>query len=144
MQKIKKFLDSLNLKHDIFTINDNPPIGKFELGVSYCYPRKIEEPLLSMPKKGFVNYHPGPLPKYKGPNQYIDAIKNKEIHWGTTVHYMDENYDSGPIIRVKEFDLHEPPTSIEEIGAVTHYFLFQLFKETILDIYNEKIVSQKI
>ena len=62
--KITKFLNSLNIQHEIYTIKDNPPIKPFDLGVSYCYPRKITEPLLSTPKKGFVNYHPAPLPMY--------------------------------------------------------------------------------
>lgn len=143
ISKIKQFLDSLNLDHEIYTIYDNPPLSPFDLGVSYCYPRKITKSLLSIPKKGFVNYHPAPLPKYKGPTEHDEAIKNKEIHWGVTVHYMDEDYDTGPIIKVKKFDLHEPPTSSQELGAVSHYFLFQLFKETIDDIYNEKITLPK-
>src|SRR5574337_1803272 len=126
--KIDQFLNSLGLEHEIYTIKDNPPITSFDLGVSYCYPRKITDPLLSTPKKGFVNYHPAPLPKYKGPTELDEAIKNKEVQWGVTVHYMDENYDTGPIIKLKTVDLHEPPTSPQELGAVSHYFLFQLFK----------------
>jgi len=139
IQKIKNVLNSLNLENEIYTIKDKPVLNDFDLGVSYCYPRKVVEPLLSTPKKGFVNYHPGPLPKYKGPTESEEAIKNKETQWGVTVHYMDENYDTGKIIKIKKIKLHEPPTDTKELGAVSHYFLFQLFKETILDIYNEKI-----
>jgi methionyl-tRNA formyltransferase len=135
ISKITKFLNLLNLEHKIYTTKDNPITESFDLGVSYCYPRKITEPLLSTPKKGFVNYHPGPLPKYKGPTEIHDAIKNKEIQWGVTVHNMDENYDTGKIIQIKKINLHEPPTSPQELGAISHYFLFQLFKETILNIY---------
>lgn len=135
----------MNLVHKIYTIPDEPKEESFDLGVSYAYPRKITEPLLSTPPKGFVNYHPGPLPKYKGPHQYQEAIKNKEVHWGVTVHYMDENYDTGKIIKVNNFDFHEPITSIDEANAVTHWFLFKLFKDTIQDIYqnNVKSYSQK-
>jgi len=140
--KIKKFLDSLNLEYEIYTIKDNPPLTPFDLGVSYCYPRKITEPILSTPKKGFVNYHPGPLPKYKGPTELDEAIKNKETHWGVTVHLMDENYDTGQIITVKKIELHEPPTSPQELGSISHYFLFHLFKETIKDIYEGKLTSK--
>ena len=143
VEKIRKYLNSLNLEHQIFTIRDNPTLEKFELGISYCYPRKIIEPLLSTPRKGFVNYHPAPLPKYRGPTELEKAIQNKETHWGVTVHYMDENYDMGDIIKIKKIELHEPPTSSEEIGAVSHYFLFQLFKETILDIYEGHVNSYK-
>jgi methionyl-tRNA formyltransferase len=132
VEKIKKILKMLNLENQIFTINDqNIPLSQFDLGVSYCYPRKITEPLLSTPKKGFVNYHPAPLPKYKGPNEYQDAIKNKEVNWGVTVHKMTENFDDGEILKIKEIKLHEAPNSIKELGSISHYFLFELFKETI-------------
>ena len=141
IDKIHRFLELKKLEHEIFTIHDNPDEGSFDLGVSYGYPRKIMNPFLTIPSKGFVNYHPGPLPHYKGPNQYQDAIKNNEIHWGVTVHCMDEEYDTGDIIRVDNFDYHEPMKSIEESNAVTHWFLFKLFKETIVDIYNEKLKS---
>jgi len=135
ISKISKFLDSKNINYEIFTkLELSTSLKNVELGVSYCFPQKIEEPELSNPTKGFVNYHPGPLPEYKGPNEYQDAITNKEIHWGVTVHQMTEEYDSGKILKLKKIDLHEPPTSVEELGALSHYFLFQLFKETILDI----------
>jgi methionyl-tRNA formyltransferase len=136
IEKIKKFLESKKMKFEIYTIHDSPKDSSFELGVSYCYPRKIKNPLLSKPKKGFVNYHPGLLPKYKGPTELDDAIKNQETNWGVTVHKMDEEYDTGEIIKIKQIKLHEPPISIQELGAVSHYFLFDLFKETIVKIYN--------
>ena len=137
ISKIDEFLNQINLKHEIFTTLNLPKhvLESFELGVSYCYPRKITEPLLSIPKKGFINYHPGPLPKYKGPKESTDAINNKETDWGVTVHKMDENYDTGPIIEVLDIKLHEPPTSTAELGAISHYFLFNLFKNTIKKIY---------
>ena len=96
--KIKQFMDLQNVDYKVFTIKDNPTLEPFDLGVSYCYPRKVAEPLLSTPSKGFVNYHPGPLPKYKGPTELTQAIENKEMDWGVTVHFMDENYDTGQII----------------------------------------------
>ena len=139
MEKISHFLTSENLKHEIFTINDNPELTPFDLGVSYAYPRKIIEPLLSTPSKGFINYHPGPLPEYKGPHQYQMAIENHETNWGVTVHYMDEDYDTGDIIKVKYFDFHEPMNDINESNAVSHWFMFHLFKETIKDIYENKL-----
>ena len=77
-------------------------------------------------KKGFVNYHPAPLPKYKGPNEIETAIKNKEIHWGVSVHYMDEDYDTGSIIEVFKFDLHEPPTAIAETWSSVTLLSFQI------------------
>ena len=137
--KISHFLNMKKLKHEIFTIHDTPPNTSFDLGVSYCYPRKITKELLNIPKIAFVNFHPGPLPEYPGPTEYDDAIKNKEIHWGVTLHHMNEEYDSGKIIKILKFDLHEPPISIDELGSLSHYFLFKLFKETIEDLNMNKL-----
>jgi len=134
VKKIHDFLNLINLEHSIYTTDDEPNSEEFELGISYCYPRKISKDLLKIPKNGFVNFHPGPLPKYKGPNEYEDAIRNREIDWGVSVHKMTEEYDSGKIIKIKKIKLHEPPTSIEELGAISHYFLFELFKETLKEI----------
>ena len=85
-----------------------------------------------------MNYHPAPLPKYGGWEYMDKAIKNKEMHWGVTVHYMDENYDTGSIIKTLPIELHEPPTIFHELASVSYHFLFILFKETILDIYAQK------
>ena len=52
---------------------------------------------------------------------------------------LDEEYDTGDIIKVKYFELHEPPKSTDEMMALSHYFMFELFKETILDIYNGNV-----
>ena len=52
---------------------------------------------------------------------------------------MNEEYDDGKIIQILNFDLHEPPTSRDELGALSHYFLFKLFKETIEDINMNKM-----
>jgi len=62
--------------------------------------------------------------------------------WGVIVHYMDSDYDTGPIIRVKNIPLHEPPISYDELAAISYYFMFELFKETIQDIYNKKLSSE--
>ena len=82
VDSIHKFLDLINLEHEIFTTK-NPPspeheLEPFDLGVSYSYPRKITKNLLSIPPKGFVNYHAAPLPEYKGWLVYEEAIENKE------------------------------------------------------------------
>lgn len=136
VEKIGKFLNSLNLENEIYTIYSNPPYENesFELGISYGYNRKITNPLLSIPKKGFVNFHPTPLPEYRGNLGMLRAIENKVMRWGVTCHFMDEGLDTGDIIKVKYFDLHERPTSTDELSAISHYFMFSLFKEIIPDI----------
>lgn len=133
VKKINNFLNSFEGDYKIFTSIENQSSDSLDLGISYCFPKIIKEPYLSSPKFGFINFHPGPLPKYKGPNEYEMAIENKEINWGVSAHYMNEKIDDGELIKIMKIELHEPPTSISELGAISHYFLFKLFKEVITE-----------
>jgi|TARA_B000000460_G_C21434834_1_gene356780 methionyl-tRNA formyltransferase len=150
---IEKFMNSLNIPYEIYTSKDNPKLEAFELGVSYNYTKKIEPPLLYLARKGFINYHPAPLPEYpSGPKFELEtterAIKEKVMEWGVTLHYMNEEYDKGPIIRKMMFDLEEPPQSRDEIGSLTHWHLWKLFKNSVLEVYhfgnviNEKFIDE--
>ena len=49
-----------------------------------------------------INIHPSLLPKYKGLNTHINAIKNKDQFTGCTIHYVTEKLDSGKIILQKK------------------------------------------
>ena len=45
-----------------------------------------------------INIHPSLLPKYKGLNTHMKAIKNKDKYSGATVHIVNDKLDSGKII----------------------------------------------
>ncbi len=150
---VKKFMNTLNIPFEIYTSNDSPTLEPFELGVSYNYTKKIEPPLLYLARKGFINYHPAPLPEYPMGPQYEKnsperGVEDKVMQWGVTLHYMDEEYDSGPIIRKMMFELEEPPATKDELGSLTHWHLWKLFKNSILDVYhfgnpvNEKFIEE--
>lgn len=52
-----------------------------------------------------INIHPSLLPKYKGLNTHIKAIKNKDKFAGCTVHFVTSKLDSGKIIMQKKIRL---------------------------------------
>ncbi|MDB0045764.1 phosphoribosylglycinamide formyltransferase [Candidatus Pelagibacter sp.] len=58
-----------------------------------------------------VNIHPSLLPKYKGLNTHIKAIKNKDKIAGCTVHFVTAKLDSGKIILQKEVKISKKDTS---------------------------------
>ncbi len=49
-----------------------------------------------------INIHPSLLPKYRGLNTHLRAIKNREKFSGCTVHYVTPKLDSGEIILQKK------------------------------------------
>ena len=61
-----------------------------------------------------VNIHPSLLPKYKGLDTHVKAIRNKDKVAGCTVHYVTAKLDSGKIILQKEVKIlkKETPTSL--------------------------------
>jgi len=66
---------------------------------------KISAKLLAIPKWGFINFHPGPLPEYRGPDPVFWQIKNQVPQSGLTMHQMDASFDTGDIISRAQFPL---------------------------------------
>ena len=61
-------------------------------------------------KNKIINIHPSLLPKYKGLNTHERVINNNEKFSGCTVHYVNENLDSGKIILRKKVKLLKSDT----------------------------------
>lgn len=88
-------------------------IEAYDIGISFMYTHKI--PAKEVNSHPWFNFHPGPLPEYKGRNLCYHAIMNGEEKFGATLHYMDENFDTGPIIDVWRFDI-EPYMTAREVS----------------------------
>ena len=71
---------------------------KADLIIVASWGEKFKKETLMLPPMGCINIHPSLLPKYRGPNPYLQVIKNMEKETGITFHLMDENYDSGAIL----------------------------------------------
>lgn len=66
---------------------------------------KFKKPIIELPKVGTINCHPSLLPRYRGPNPYMRVIMNGEKETGVTLHLMDENLDTGPILLQKKIEI---------------------------------------
>tara|TARA_Y100000591_G_scaffold234940_1_gene205696 strand:- start:528 stop:1109 length:582 start_codon:yes stop_codon:yes gene_type:complete len=60
--------------------------------------------------KKIINIHPSYLPKYKGLNTSLRALKNKEKFSGCTVHFVSSKLDSGKIILQKKVKINKNET----------------------------------
>ena len=58
-----------------------------------------------------INIHPSLLPKYKGLDTHMKAIKNKDKMAGCTVHFVTAKLDSGKIILQKEVKISKRDTT---------------------------------
>jgi len=101
-------LESLGYSVQAVTEDDVlPERPEGDVAVSYCYHRRIPEQFIELPM-GTVNLHPAPLPEYRGLAVYNFGILNGETRWGCTAHYVDEGFDTGPVIMTRRFDVPDP------------------------------------
>ncbi len=82
-----------------------------DLGISASFSHVISEDILNIPRKGCVNVHGTPLPKYRGPHTLNWQIINGEPEGGVTLHYIDEGVDTGDIIDQMVFDIPDGVTA---------------------------------
>ncbi len=103
----------------------------FDLGISFLHPHRIKQPLLGFPKLGIVNFHPAPLPEFKGTGGYNVAILEGLPQWGVSAHYVDEDIDTGPIIECLRFPIEADSMTARSLERLAQDFLLQLFKRTV-------------
>ena len=103
---------------------------------------KLESETFNIPTIATVNVHPSLLPKYRGPNPYIQTILHNEVYSGVTIHLMTEKYDQGPILKQKKVRIYENDTS-KELRDKTAREARALVTELIKD-FNEKMLTPVI
>lgn len=119
-------------------------VGNIDLVVSYLYWKKIKQEIIDLPSLGCLNFHPAPLPKYKGRAGYNTAILDKSSSYGVSVHFIDsEKIDSGPIIDVQRFKIDSEKINAYQLGIITQKQLLDLFKRTIRRFVTGKKITTK-
>jgi len=86
-------------------------------------------------KGKIINIHPSYLPKYKGLNTSVRALRNNEKFSGCTVHYVSSKLDSGKIIMQKKVKIvkKETETSLDKKIIKEEH---KLYPSAILKIFN--------
>jgi formyltetrahydrofolate-dependent phosphoribosylglycinamide formyltransferase len=67
------------------------------------YLKLVPEPVVQAFRGRIINIHPGPLPTFGGPGMYGHHVHEAVLESGVaisgpTIHFVDERYDTGPII----------------------------------------------
>ncbi|QEF99625.1 Bifunctional polymyxin resistance protein ArnA [Stieleria maiorica] len=97
--------------------------------------RILRNALLDTPRLGTINFHNGPLPRYRGLNVYSWAIVNGESEYGVTWHFVDQGIDTGDVILQKHFplDCDESPLSLSKKGFSAGVALLEDLVPQLLD-----------
>ena len=100
---------------------------------------KIPPYLVNYYNKKIVNLHPSLLPKFGGKGMYGDnvhlrVLDSGESKTGITIHYVNNEYDSGDIIFQKEIELSDTEnlkSLREKIRGVEYYYFPRIIKNLL-------------
>jgi methionyl-tRNA formyltransferase len=82
-------------------LNDCTPDVVFVL----TFPFKIPSACLNIPKHGFINFHFGLLPEYRGADAIFWQIRNRAKEGGISVHRMTSEIDKGPLFLIHKIPI---------------------------------------
>jgi methionyl-tRNA formyltransferase len=68
------------------------------IGLCAGYRWLLPPEVLAIPKLGVVNTHPSLLPRHRGPYPFAWAVREGDTELGLTLHRMDEQFDTGPVL----------------------------------------------
>ncbi|MCC0081139.1 MAG: LLM class flavin-dependent oxidoreductase [Rhodobacter sp.] len=91
-------------------IEDRIP-GEFDWLLSIANLSVLPDRLIARARKGAVNFHDGPLPRYAGLNAPVWALLNGEALHGITWHRIESGIDEGRILEQRLFDVTPEDTA---------------------------------
>ena len=140
---IKSFVINKNLfPNENLDLKIAQTIKEFECDYIFLsgFMKKIEKNMLKIFENKIINTHPAILPSiYGGAGMYGHfvheaVVKNGEKKSGVTIHYVNENYDEGEKILIKELLLDENETaqSLEnKIKELEKIAIVEAFKKVL-------------
>jgi natural product biosynthesis luciferase-like monooxygenase protein len=101
----------------------------------------IPEEALALPKKGAINFHDGPLPRYAGLNAPAWALLERETTYGITWHFMASKADTGAILKQVMFEIAPDETSLS-INTKCFAHAIESFADLALELSSDTSVAK--
>jgi methionyl-tRNA formyltransferase len=107
------------------------PPGEVDVVVSFLFWNLIREPLISLGRVGCLNFHPAPLPDFRGVGGYNLAILEGLPEWGVSCHFVDEQFDTGDLVAVERFPIEPDVETALSLDAKSQEHLAALFERVM-------------
>ncbi len=93
------------------------PLTRFSVGdvdwlLSITNLRVLPAAILDLPRRGAINFHDGPLPRYGGLNAAVWALVDGCVAHGVTWHVMTEQVDAGAVLAQRHFPVTDDDTAL--------------------------------
>jgi methionyl-tRNA formyltransferase len=128
-------LDLAARRHGLPLVTDEDlyadPPEDVDLVVSFLFWRLIREPLIALGRIGCLNFHPAPLPDFRGLGGYNVAVLEGLREWGASCHFVDESFDTGDLVEVERFPIDPDAHTALSLDLETGDRLVGLFGRVI-------------
>ncbi len=106
---------------------------KPDLIVLAGYMKLLGKTIVDKWENKIINIHPSLLPKFPGAHAIEQAFDNKEKEFGITIHFVDENMDTGKIIFQKSFipTNYNLDSITEEIHKIEHKYYPKIISQIL-------------
>jgi len=101
-----------------------------DLVISYMCRSLVKKGTLDRGKYA-LNLHAGPLPEFGGWAFYNVAILEDSPEYGCTCHIMDEDFDTGPLVKVRRFGINPRLETALSLERKAQMEMILLFREVI-------------
>ena len=105
----------------------------------------LRDDILSLPLKGTINYHDGPLPKYAGTHATSWAILNHEQQHAITWHFITDVVDAGDILKQEQVKIAQTDTA-HSLNTKCYEAAIRAFDDLISDLSNDscQVIKQDL
>ncbi|HXN00275.1 MAG TPA: formyltransferase family protein [Candidatus Dormibacteraeota bacterium] len=110
------------------TQEDLPPTP-VDFVISYMFRSLVRAPARGLARRAALNFHTGPLPEYGGWAFYNIAILEGAATYGCTCHYMDDGFDSGPLLKVRRFPIDASRETAFSLEGRSQEEMVRLFRD---------------
>ena len=107
-EKIQTYKPSTHDEIRLIIEKDKP-----DLVITIAYGQLIPEPLLDLPKHGWINVHFSTLPKWRGAAPVQWAILNGDKESGVSIFKLEKGMDTGPIYLMQSIQIESSERSEE-------------------------------
>ena len=98
------------------------------------YMKILNKKFINKFKKKIINIHPSLLPKYKGLNTFKRVLEDNEKLTGCTIHYVNNDLDSGKIILKKKVLIEENDNE-KTLKTKVQIKEYRAYSESIINIF---------
>jgi methionyl-tRNA formyltransferase len=131
-------IDPKNNKDIVTFLSQHPFDYLFSIVNMSILPQRV----LALPRRGAINFHDAPLPRYAGIYATSWAIQQGERVHGVTWHAMTELVDAGDIFKQSLFGIADGETAFT-LNAKCYDAAISSFAELIDDIAYDRVSARK-